>query len=170
MTRSEYINDIECWSELLDFCHDEDCDYCDYIYDEYTRDDYIHQGLIGMARDVSCWQELLGILQDIPTGYDFYIDDNGEFRGADDDDFENYKYDVLSWGDENEIWDYEENESENIVNESELIEEDEDIDLDEGGTVEELFSSCAFGLQEIKRDEEKIQEQEDNNFKMLIMR
>ena len=43
MTRQYFIDNINYWSELLEFCSDEDCDVCEDIYSEDARDDCIDE-------------------------------------------------------------------------------------------------------------------------------
>lgn len=105
MTKREFENDITTISELVDFCNDEGYDL--NIYDEYSRDDWINEGLMDRARGMS-WQDLLSELQDIPTGYDYYSYDDGEWSGVDDYDFSDLKDEVEEWMDEWERWDEEE--------------------------------------------------------------
>lgn len=95
------------------FCYDNDCGICDDIYDDESKDDYINEHLSDMADDADSWQSLYRTLDDIPTGYDYYrLDDYGEFNGLGDDDFEDYKDEVLEWMDDNEYWDEDEDDEE----------------------------------------------------------
>lgn len=128
MTRQEFLDDVCDFSELRDFCYDNDCGICDDIYDDESKDDYINEHLSDMADDADSWQSLYRTLDDIPTGYDYYrLDDYGEFNGLDDDDFEDYKNDVLEWMDDNEYWDEdEEDEEEYFPPEEEYSEEEDD--------------------------------------------
>lgn len=82
MTRQEFIDDVTSWSELIDFCYDQDCDICEDIYSEEAKDDHFNNDLVEMARNANDWEELLETLNDIPTGYDYYIcNEYDEFRG-----------------------------------------------------------------------------------------
>ena len=71
MTRQYFIDNINYWSELLEFCSDEDCDVCEDIYSEDARDDCIDEELVDMARNNN-WREMYNILDSIPGGYDYY--------------------------------------------------------------------------------------------------
>lgn len=107
MTRQDFINDIECWYELIDFCNDEGCYECEDIYDSEQRDDFLNEEIEDIARNET-WREMLETLQGFAdgSGYDYYIKDNyGDFVGLDDDDFDAYKSEVLDWGDRYDIWD-----------------------------------------------------------------
>lgn len=114
MTRQEFIDNIQYWSELLEFCSDEGCNYCEDIYDSDQWNDSINDDVYEMA-GTSSWRTILDVLQgyDDLSGYDYYRrDDYGEWHGLDEDDFSEYKYDVLGWGDDGEIWDEDEEEEE----------------------------------------------------------
>lgn len=68
MTRNQFIEEVNCWSELIDFCYDYDCDYCEDVYNEDSKNDYFDSELVDYARSAENWQDMLGYLQDIPTG------------------------------------------------------------------------------------------------------
>ena len=112
MTRREFINDVQYWSDLLDFCSDEGCDYCEDVYSSDQWNDWIDDNMYDWARN-NGWREILRILQDYDelTGYDYYRkDEYGDWYGLDDNDFESYKNDVLEYMDDNDYWDEEEEE------------------------------------------------------------
>ena len=108
MYRQDFIDNITSWSELLDFCYEYDCSQCEDVEDvDYYRD-WINDSLVSWARE-DTWRELLGRLQDLDEkdGYDYYVwdDYDGAYRPVDDSDFDEYKGDVLNWGDDRCIWD-----------------------------------------------------------------
>lgn len=106
MTRQQFLEEINRWRKLIDFCYEEDCDFCDNIYDEDGKDSFYNNLLVDMASGANDWQDLFRQLSDIPEGYDYYILDNysGDMRIADYDDFQEIKDQVLEWGDDREIW------------------------------------------------------------------
>lgn len=165
MTRQEFLDDVCDFSELRDFCYDNDCGICDDVYDDESKDDYINEHFSDMADDADGWQSLYRTLDDIPTGYDYYrLDDYGDFNGLDDDDFEDYKNDVLEWMDDNEYWDEDEDdEEEYFPPEEEYSEEEDDEELCEEDMqpVDELFSLCSEQLRVIDA-KEKAEEQRSN--------
>ena len=119
MTRQQFIDEVNEWQELINFCNDEGCSCCNDVYSEEDRDDYINERLVDMARNADSWSELLDTLSDITTGYDYYRrDDYGEWCGLDDYEFDDYKDDVLEWADDQDIWEDDEEEP--------LPEDDED--------------------------------------------
>lgn len=172
MTRGEFIENVQCWSDLLSFCYDEGCDYCEDIYTEDSKDEYFNDDIVEMARYADNWQDLYRQLDDIPTGYDYYINDDG-WRGADDDDFEEYKSDVLQWADDEEVWDEEDDEDEDVLEEEYEADEASDADedsevLEEGCSLGELFTSSATKLQTIEIEVERNREQEEQFFEQFI--
>lgn len=155
MTRDEFLNNVTCWDDLIDFCHDENCDICDYVYSEDAKNEYFDQEMRDLADEYN-WEDMLSFLQDVPDGYDYYIrDDYDDWSPAGDNDFVNYKDDVLEWGDESDAW-----EEDNDIEEEYFPPEDEEIDdeeyseLDEGMSVDELFIDCASVVQ-IMADEKE---------------
>lgn len=156
MTRQEFIDNVTTWSELLDFCYDEDIDFCEDVYTEDAKDDYFNDMLVDMARDAGSWRELYDRLEEIPTGYDYYIRDYyGDFEGADDDDFDSRYEDVLEYMDDNEYWgDDEEEEVEEEPAPDDEDPEDEEPVEEEDVSIAELFTTCNSKLQKIDADTE----------------
>lgn len=156
MTRTEFLNGVNDFEDLKDFCLDEDCDICDDVYDEYDRDGYIDERLSEIAEENS-WDELRDILAAIPTGYDYYrCDGRVDWVGLDNTDFEAYKDDVLAWMDNGDYWEEEEPAEEQPVLEpfaqenqsdygneyEENTDEEELKPIKEEFTISELFVSC----------------------------
>lgn len=177
MTREEFIENVQSWSDLLDFCYDEGCDYCEDVYDDDAKDDYFDSEIISMARNADDWRDLYRQLEDIPTGYDYYIYDDYGWHGAEEADFDSHKSDVLSWGDNREVWDeYDEEEGyeedEEILEEEyvadEAQEDEGDEELEEGCSLGELFTSSATKLQTIEIEAERKREQEEKFFEQFI--
>lgn len=108
MTRSEFIDTVNEWEELIDFCRDEGCDICVGIYDELSMDDFINEYLVDLARSAQNWYSFRDDLNAIPSGAGWYLC-NGYFDWEEltDDDFEYYKQDVLRWMDNRGYWDEE---------------------------------------------------------------
>lgn len=153
MTREEFINGVSTWDELINFCGNYGYGGCSNLYSDEDKNDYIDDRLIELATESDCWQDLLCDLQNIPTGYDWYIlDDWGrlDFAGADDEDFAEAKDDALEWGDDNDVWDdeFEENDTD-VVEYNHAGDEDEDIVVDEGCSINELFMAGVSYLQTI---------------------
>lgn len=158
MTRQDFIDNINYWSELLDFCSDEDCDVCEDIYSEDARDDCIDEELVDMARNNN-WRDMYNILDSIPDGYDYYRQDNyGDWVGVDDE-FDDYKDQVLEWMDDGGYWDDEEDEDDTDFFAEELAREretarqfsDEEQVEDEDFTVGDLINMCSVTFVAIQR-------------------
>ena len=156
MTRQEFIDSVNDFSDLIDFCNDEGCDYCEDIYYEDSFDDLINDSLSSWARELS-WYELRDRLNDLPRGYTWY-ECSDDWRGLDDDDFRSYKDDVLEWGDDHDIWDVPDEDDEEIddFEDGGIFEEDEDDDYEEpedGCSFEELFAASSSTIQKVATDE-----------------
>lgn len=114
MTRQQFLDDVCDWSDLIAFCYEMGCDYCEDVYDSEQRDEFIEDNLVDMANHCS-WRSLLNILQEMEddSGYSYYhMDYNNDFVHLDDSDFESYKNDVCDWMDNNNYWDDDEEEEE----------------------------------------------------------
>lgn len=172
MTRSEFINDIASWSELLEFCSEEGCDLLDDIFDEESMDSEINEFLSDCARDYD-WYNLRDYLKEIPTGYDYY-QQNGAFEWVvlTDDDFNDYKDDVLRWAENYEVFEDEDEEGDegrdNEESVLEELEEPEDSPVeDEDFPFDELFGLCAqvcSSIQEVNRHQKEAEYTEFENF------
>lgn len=159
MTRQEFIDDVTSWWELLDFCEEESCDYCDNIYSSDARDDEINEyELDDWARNYT-WRQLLNILSDLDDDYEYYRkDEYGEWESLDDYDFDNYKDDVLRWADDNDV--FEDDEEEDPADYG--IEDEDELDdeiVEEPMSMFELFSDCQDKYQKISEDEERTDEE-----------
>lgn len=172
MTRQDFIERVNNWSGLLDFCRDEDCDICEDIYSEDDMDEYINDNLRYLAGDCSWW-DLRDILNDIPTDAEYYYKESDtEWKDLYDEDFEDYKERVLQWMDEGEYWDdddeeYFEEENPPLDDEEENFEnlipiEDEDI------SALELLTACNKELHSIKDIIEEENESENEEFSDFI--
>lgn len=103
MTRREFIEEVNDFDDLTRFCWNNDCCICEYIRDGEQFDDYIWESI----RDWDySWENLRDWLDGLPSvnRYD-YVDTEDECRVLDDDDFQDYKRQVLEWMDENDYWD-----------------------------------------------------------------
>lgn len=164
MTRAEFIEDINSFYDLIDFCRDYECSYCDDIYDEDARDEAINEELMDWARD-NDWQQLYILLDNIPTGYEYYHYTDGEWYGLDDGDIDDWKDDVLEWGDDNEIWEDDEEEPP----EDDFQDEDDGLEVEpEPISIGELFGVCNSQLHRIGDDEVQSAKAEDEAFTMFV--
>jgi len=113
MTRAEFIDTVNEWWELIDFCSDENCEICNDVYSDDDRDSYIDERLSDIADSIGDWRSLRDELYNITTGYDYYLY-NGwtDWIGLTDEDFEEFKQRVLVWMDNGDYWEEEEDEEE----------------------------------------------------------
>lgn len=129
MTREDFQMDVNSWYDLRAFCNEYGCSVCEDVYSQEEMDEEIDSNLVQMARDASDWQELYSKLEDIPDGYDYYIkNEDGEFSGADDYDFDDYKANAFDWGEDEGIFEDEEEEDDDYEEELEEIKEHCDPD------------------------------------------
>lgn len=167
MTRNEFLEDVTTFSDLKDFCYNENCSILEDVYDEEGRDDYINECLMDWAREDS-WQDLYGRLDNIPTGYDWYrYDDYGDWCGLDDGDFEEYKGDVLEWADDNGVWDDDEEEDVEEDCFEDEPEDDEPAPEEEDFSVGDLIGMCVVALGVIQGEDERRAREEEEEFRRL---
>lgn len=166
MTRTEFLENIETFGELKDFCYDEDCSLLEDVYDEEGMDSFVNECLMDWARN-DTWQELYSRLDDIPTGYDWYRYEYGDWEVLDGEDFEDYKNDVLEWGDENDIWDAEDDEYDDDDNFESEPEEDEPAPEDEDFSVCDLIGMCVVAMGAIQSEGARRAQEEEEEFRRL---
>jgi hypothetical protein len=166
MTRTEFVDNVTSWWDLIDFCRDEDCDLCQDIYDEDSMDEEIDYSVREDCGNYG-WRDLADLLDGIPTGYDAYRRNAPfDWDGLGDYEFDEYKEDVLSWMDDGDYWDEEdEDEAEGgAPNEVDVFAEqtardiaeaaaaqDEESVVDEDFSVVDLIGMCSTSLYEIEQ-------------------
>lgn len=125
MTRNEFLDGVNTWRELIEFCCDEDCDACEDICDEDQKDDEIEADLIEIVREEG-WKTIYHWLDEIPTGFEYYRRDGMfDYVGMDErGDFQEYKDAALEWMDDRDCWDEEETEEPEEQFDEEVINED----------------------------------------------
>ena len=112
MTRNEFIETVEDFGDLKSFCDENNIDTCDYVMDEEYYGDVI-MGRIQERGYFDTWQEVYRFLHELPDGANYYIEnDYGEFSEATEEDFEDYKQEVLEYMDRHGEWDVEEDDGE----------------------------------------------------------
>lgn len=158
MTRSYFLDYVDTWDALLEFCRDENCDICEDIYDSEGIDDIINDSLPDLIRNEG-WETVRDTLYDIPTGYDYYrCDGSFDYVGmGDDDDFDGYKEDVLNWMDDGGYWEDEDEEDDDEYEEAAPEPEDnEESPVEsEDFSVNELFGMCFVSMTSIQKEEER---------------
>lgn len=141
MTREEFIENIDYFYELRDFCNDEDIDILDDYFDGDDLDDAIYSDMNEYAAEYS-WQDLRDALSNISTGYDFYRRDGVlYFDGCGQPDFDELKERVLEIMDDRESWDRDDDD------------EDDDEDDEEEETIQMTEEELWWGKEEEEESE-----------------
>lgn len=135
MTREDYINNVNDWSDFISFCYDEG--YDDFVDDIYYTDTDSIEELIN--DDLNCylengygWRDLREVLNDVENVVCHYDYVRGEgclcYEGLDEVDFESYKQELLERIDELEEWEDEDDGEiyEINTNNSTVVNEDEE--------------------------------------------
>ena len=156
MYRQEFIDGVTSWSELVDFCNDEGLDYCDDIYSDGQKDNWINEHLDDICEDAT-WQDVLCTLRSIPEGYDYYLKDEDywmEFRGLSDDEdlFYSRKNEILAYADEHGLWEDDDIAEDDDFDEYESPFDDDETDEFEADTevaLDDFFASSADDLTKI---------------------
>ncbi len=164
MTKTDFLDDIDTWSRLMDFCDEENCDICEDVYDKDEVDSKIDEDIIEELR-YTPWQNIRDNLNNIPEGSEYYYrQDSLDYSALDDIGFDNYKDRVVDWMDENESWDEEdENESwdeEDVTNVEDIVEDLqeeflEDMIPNEAFSITELISGCAVDIALLQREDKE---------------
>lgn len=166
MTRQQFIDEVNDFGELIDFCYNEGCSYCNDVYSEESRDNCINEELVDMARNADNWSSLLDTLSDIATEYDYYRrTDYGRWEGLGDYEFDDYKDDVLEWADDRDIW---EDDEEEPLPEDNEDDDDNDIAVDEPISIGDLMGVCNSQLQQIGADKKTEAEADDEAFEVFV--
>ena len=165
MTRQEFIDNVEYWYELIDFCNDIECDICENIISGDNLEENIREDFNDFGSEYP-WTDIRSWLNDIVDGYDYYVRQGSfEYEHLRGDDFAAYKDEVLDYMDRNDLWDdvdedgWEETlESTNFEYSTPEIEDDEEFQ-EEDISVSDLFSACSGVLRSI--NESKVNEAEN---------
>lgn len=166
MTRNEFIEDVGSWEALIDFAIEIECDACDELVLGENLSSRISEDFDDYAYDYD-WKDIRSWLNDIRDGYDCYQRDGSfEYSALDDDDFDEFKNDVLNYADRYDYWDPDEEEE---LDDDEDYEEEEDEEDDfevpeEEFSVSDLFGFCTEKLAEVAMEEEADRKAEDEAF------
>lgn len=170
MKRSEFDDEINSLSDLIDFCSEEGCPICDDLIDDDSRDEYISEDLESMVRDEG-WRDIRSWLDNIPTGYDYWIRDQwGDWEGYDEYQYEGFADDVVEWMDEHEQWDPEDEEEETVDDAEDQMEEEEELWVEDEDqlSIDDLmvgsFSAVSAIFQELRAEEAEM----DKKFNILV--
>lgn len=170
MRRQEFIDDVTCWSDLIDFCYNEDIDLCEDVYNEERKDEYIDNHLDEICSD-STWQDVYRVLDDIPCGYEYYIiEDYYDIRPVEDSDFVHKKQEVLEWMTDNEYWDDEEEEEEPVYVDDDDYEEADEFEADTSVALDDFFASSADDLNKITSEAKATEAKANADFNKFTQR
>ena len=172
MTRQEFIDSIDFWHELIDFCNDMECDICEEIVNGDDLEERIREDFNNYGSEYP-WTDIRGWLNDIVEGHDYYLRNGSfEYEYLCDEDFDDYKESVIEWMDRNNMWDDAEDEweatDEDISSEeSAIIEDDEEVPQ-EDISMSDLFNVCNGALRAIKESETRAAEEEEAKFARFV--
>lgn len=162
MTRNEFLENVHDWESLIDFASEIECDVCDELVLGENLSGRIADDLDDYAYDYD-WTDIRRWLMDIRDGHDCYNREGSfEYTVLDDEDFDGYKSDVLSFADRYNYWD-----EEDLDDEDDEEEEDEEDDFEvpeEEFSVSDLFGFCTEKLAEVAMEEEADRKAEDEAF------
>lgn len=125
MTRQEFIECVNDFWDLKEFCDENNLRVCDDVYDEDSYNYFIDENLAEWARN-DHWWELLDRLRDLPSGLDWYYCGDYDWEEAD---FEEFKQEALEEMDRFDAWD-EEDEDENDEDFDEYQSDDSDDEVE----------------------------------------
>lgn len=115
MTRQEFIEEVNDFYDLIEFCDEQDIDLCNRVYAQADYDAMINECLCDWARE-GHWWDVLERLRNLPTGYDWYYDGDYGWEEAYFPDFKNEVIDIM---DRDDAWDEEEVDEEDEDDEEE---------------------------------------------------
>ena len=172
MTANEFLENVNDYYDLKDFCSEVGCEYCDDIVDDDTLDEDVEYALAEYRRDYN-WREIRDVLNGIPTGYDWYrCDGSFDYVGLDDSDFEDSKDEVYEWALNNGYFDDEVDEDgeydDEVVEDGFYEEPEEDPVADEDFSVADLMGMCSVTLVTIQTDNLRRMQEEAAAFNRLI--
>lgn len=143
MTRQEFLDSIESFSDLINFCNEND-GYQAYTQNIYNNEDYDMEicRRISEYSNNDRWEEIRDWLDNLPCGCDYYEydDDWCEWKGLEDEDLHERVHELAQELDEDGFFDDEVEEQEaDAVNEeltpqtenTKPAEEENDLDMDD---------------------------------------
>lgn len=125
MTREEFMETIEDWSELICFCNENYLSTCQDIYDVEDVANYVSDILSEHSSyDAMC--NIPYLLECFDADDDYFVLCNGQFTEADD--FEEYKIRTANEYEENHDWDEEEEDYYEDELDNDYYEDDDESD------------------------------------------
>lgn len=120
MTRQEFIDDVNSFQDLIEFCRENNLDTCDDVIDGAWLNEYVMRTITGY----DTWTSVLEYLSRIPAGFEYYRINGYGCPEEAESMFEYYKHDVMVAMDNLCEWDEEEEVTEAIVEPIESMEND----------------------------------------------
>jgi len=168
VTRNDFIAGVTEWWELIEFCSDEDCDVCSYIFHRDELEEKIKVDLARVCRDDTLtWEEIRERLCNIDDEYEYYSENDEylEYTPMDAEEFQYRKDEVLEWMDDYGSWDEEADdeyiEEEDVPDhEPEAHDEEDEPVPQEEFHVTELISMCVVDVRALQEADRKGQEEE----------
>lgn len=172
MTRQQFIDEITSWSDLIDWCVNNGCSYCDDIYTDNDRDEIINNELVDMAENEN-WRELKETLisLDETSAYYWKRDGWGEWYDVDND-FDDYFSDVLDWADDNNMFESDDEEPipEETMSGEALVEQSDEFVADTGISLDDFFASSVESLDVIASETATIAAEANSEFDKFTQR
>lgn len=171
MQRSYFIDNCDCFEDLLSFAQDEDYNF-ERLWYKDSFDEYIENELYYRVRDNTCtWVEILDWLDGLPQDYYYiYENDFGEYSDAPDY-FDEMFEEFMDWMDEGGYWDEEDDDYECDDDDLSILdvkadEETNDEPVEPGCNLFDLFvSSQSFKTEKLTQSES---DEFDAMLKMII--
>lgn len=169
--RSDFINNVTDWRDIIEFCVNNDLDIPTTLYDNDELNDYIEDNLEELARNYY-WTEVLEVLQNIPQGCDFYIreeDSFMEFSPARQSDFNLIKNEILEHMDDINGWDEGEQEPDTSEESNQESENQEEFNINTDISIDDFLISNVNDFQKIMQDKQKEEDEIIDELSQIVV-
>ena len=169
--RSDFINNVTDWRDIIEFCVNNDLDIPTTLYDNDELNDYIEDNLEELARNYY-WTEVLDVLQNIPQGLDFYIKEEDsfmEFSPARQSDFNLIKNEILEHMDDINGWDEGEQEPDTSEESNQESENQEEFNINTDISIDDFLISNVNDFQKIMQDKQKEEDEIIDELSQIVV-
>lgn len=169
--RSDFINNVTDWRDIIEFCVNNDLDIPTTLYDNDELNDYIEENLEELARNYY-WTEVLEVLQNIPQGFDFYIKEEDsfmEFSPARQSDFNLIKNEILELMDDMNGWDEGEQEPDTSEESNQESENQEEFNINTDISIDDFLISNVNDFQKIMQDKQKEEDEIIDELSQIVV-
>lgn len=169
--RSDFINNVTDWRDIIEFCVNNDLDIPTTLYDNDELNDYIEENLEELARNYY-WTEVLEVLQNIPQGFDFYIKEEDslmEFSPARQSDFNLIKNEILEHMDDINGWDEGEQEPDTSEESNQESENQEEFNINTDISIDDFLISNVNDFQKIMQDKQKEEDEIIDELSQIVV-